>query len=128
VTQNAAVFKGRESYTAIDKPSRDYVGLAFNFTPTWYQVLPGMDLLAPISYSRGLNGNAAVFLGGNEAGGNYSVGLAADLYSKYRVDLKYTGYFGDYTTNAAGAATAFNGVFGSLSDRGWVSLTFKTTF
>jgi len=128
VTQNAAVFKGRESYTAIDKPSRDYVGLAFNFTPTWYQVLPGMDLLAPISYSRGLNGNAAVFLGGNEAGGNYSVGLAADLYSKYRVDLKYTGYFGDYTTNAAGAATAFNGVFGSLADRGWVSLTFKTTF
>jgi len=129
VTQNAAVFKGRESYTGIDKPSRDYVGLAVNFTPTWFQVLPGMDLLAPVTYSRGLNGNAAVFLGGNEAGGNYSVGVAADLYSKYRIDLKYTGYFGDYSTNpATGAATGFNGVFGSLADRGWVSLTFKTTF
>ena len=129
VTQNAAVFKGRESYTGIDKPSRDYVGLAVNFTPTWFQVLPGMDLLAPVTYSRGLNGNAAVFLGGNEAGGNYSVGVAADLYSKYRIDLKYTGYFGDYSTNpVTGAATGFNGVFGSLADRGWVSLTFKTTF
>jgi len=129
VTQNAAVFKGRDSYTAIDKPSRDFIGLAFNITPTWFQVLPGMDLLAPISYSRGMNGNAAVFLGGNENAGNYAVGLAADIYSKYRVDLKYTGYFGDYSTNpATGAATTFNGVFGSLSDRGWVSLTLKTTF
>jgi hypothetical protein len=51
------------------------------------------------------------------------------------VDLKYTGYFGDYTTNPAtggvtGAPTpfVFNGVFGALSDRGWWSLTFKTTF
>jgi hypothetical protein len=129
VTQNAAVFKGRDSYTGIDKPSRDYVGLAFNVTPTWYQALPGVDLLAPISYSRGLNGNAAVFLGGNEEGGSFALGLAADIYTKYRVDLKYTGYFGNYSTNpATGAASVFNGVFASLADRGWWSLTFKTTF
>ncbi len=129
VTQNEAVFKGRDGYTAIDKPSRDFFGIAFNVTPTWFQVWPGVDLLAPMSYSRGVSGNAAVFLGGNEAAGNYAVGLAADIYSKYRIDLKYTGYFGDYSTNeATGAATTFNGVFGSLSDRGWVSLTFKTTF
>jgi hypothetical protein len=128
VTQNQAVFKGNDSYTGIDKPSRDFIGFAVNFTPTWFQVLPGMDLLAPMSYSRGLNGNSAVFLGGNEAGGNFAVGLAADIYSKYRVDLKYTGYFGDYSTGANGAANGFNGVFSSFSDRGWVSLTFKTTF
>ena len=76
-----------------------------------------------------MNGNAAVFLGGNENAGNYAVGVAADIYSKYRVDLKYTGYMGDYSTNpATGGATTFNGVFGALSDRGWWSLTFKTTF
>ena len=58
-----------------------------------------------------------------------AAGVAADIYSKYRIDLKYTGYFGNYSTNpATGAATTFNGVFGSLSDRGWWSLTFKTTF
>src|SRR5262249_12852490 len=48
VTQNEAVFKGRDSYTGIDKPSRDFIGLAFNITPTWFQVYPGVDLLAPM--------------------------------------------------------------------------------
>jgi Protein of unknown function (DUF1302) len=57
------------------------------------------------------------------------VGIAADIYQKYRVDLKYTGYYGNYSTNpATGALNFANGTFASLSDRGWVSLTFKTTF
>ena len=50
------------------------------------------------------------------------------------IDLKYNGYYGDYSTNPT-AATPAGGVLGvpngansSLSDRGWVSLTFKTTF
>ena len=76
-----------------------------------------------------MNGNAAVFVGGNEEAGNYSAGVAADIYSKYRVDLKYTGYFGNYSTNpATGAATVYNGVNALLSDRGWWSLTLKATF
>jgi hypothetical protein len=136
VTQNQAVFKGRSNYyvsatdlsAPIDKPTRNFAGLAINFTPTWFQVLPGMDLLMPVSWSQGISGNAAVALGGNTGGGTYAVGLAADLYQKYRVDLKYTGYYGDYTTNATGAVNFFNGPFAILSDRGWVSLTFKTTF
>ena len=75
------------------------------------------------------NGNAAVTSGGNEDAGNFALGLAADIYSKYRIDLKYTGYFGNYSTNpATGTAAVFNGVNASLSDRGWWSLTFKTTF
>ena len=72
--------------------------------------------------------------GGSEDGGNWSAGIAADIYQKYRIDLKYNGYYGDYSTNPT-AATPAGGVLGvpngansSLSDRGWVSLTFKTTF
>ena len=128
VTNNPAVFKGASNYTAIDAVSKDYFGLGINFTPTWFQVFPGVDILAPISWSGGISGNAAVLLGGNKNSGNYAFGLAADIYSKYRVDLKYNGYFGDYVTNAAGAATAFNGIISTLADRGWISLTFKTTF
>ena len=129
VTQNEAVFKGRNGYTAIDRVTRDFVGLAFNATPTWFQVLPGVDVLAPMSYSRGLSGNSAVFVGGNEDAGNYAVGVAADIYSKYRIDLKYTGYFGNYSTNPAnGSALVTNGVNATLSDRAWWSLTLKATF
>ena len=70
VTQNEAVFKGRSSYTQIDKPSKNFFGLAINFTPTWFQVFPGVDLLAPVTWSQGISGNAAVLFGGSEGGGN----------------------------------------------------------
>ncbi len=106
VTQNEAVFKGRDSYTAIDKVSKNFFGLALNFTPTWFQVFPGVDILAPITWSQGISGNAAVLLGGNEGGGNWSVGVAADIYQKYRIDLKYIGYFGNYSTDPTTATPA----------------------
>jgi len=138
VTQNEAVFKGRAGYlnadgsTPIDKVTKNYVGLAINFTPTWFQVFPGMDLSAPITWSQGLSGNAAVLLGGNEGAGNYSVGLGLDAYQKYRFDLKYSGYYGNYATTTPGfqgyPGVLPNGVNAALADRGWVSLTFKTTF
>ncbi|HZZ91294.1 MAG TPA: DUF1302 domain-containing protein [Usitatibacter sp.] len=128
VTQNAAVFKGRDSYTAIDKVTKNYAGLAINFTPTWFQVLPGVDLLAPVTWSQGLYGNAAIAFGGNKNTGNWSAGIGADILQRYRVDLKYNGYYGQYSTNPAGALLVANGASASLSDRGWVSLTFKTTF
>jgi len=134
VTQNEAVFKGRSNYTAIDKASKNFVGLAFNFTPTWFQVFPGVDLLAPMTWSQGISGNSAVAFGGSENGGNWSAGIGADIYQQYRIDLKYSGYYGNYSTNPTGATPAGgvmgvpNGANSSLSDRGWVSLTFKTTF
>jgi hypothetical protein len=134
VNQNEAVFRGRDSYTAIDKVSKNFFGLALNFTPTWFQVFPGVDVLAPVTWSQGLSGNAAVIFGGNEGGGNYSVGVAADIYQKYRIDLKYTGYYGDRSTDptrltpGGGVMGVANGVNAALADRGWVSLTFKTTF
>ncbi|MDM0047421.1 DUF1302 domain-containing protein [Variovorax sp. J22R115] len=127
VTQGAQYFKGRDSYTAIDKVSKDYFGLALNFAPTWYQVFPGADLSMPLSYSVGLSGNSAVASGGNKNAGSFAVGLGLDLYSKYRFDLKYIGYFGDYTLNTAGAIAVANGSQTYLRDRGAIFLTFKTT-
>jgi hypothetical protein len=138
VTQNEAVFKGRSNYRnpdgtdPIDKVTRNYFGLAVNFTPTWFQVWPGMDLSAPLTWSQGLSGNAAVLLGGNEGAGQWSAGLALDIYQKYRVDLKYNGFYGNYAAARPGFVgfpdVLPNGSLAALSDRGWVSLTFKTTF
>jgi hypothetical protein len=54
------------------------------------------------------------------------------MYQKYRVDLKYNGYYGNYALPVAGGVSGpdvlTNGVPSAISDRGWVSLTFKTTF
>jgi hypothetical protein len=140
VTQNEAVYLGRASYlngdgsAPVDKPTKSFLGIGVNFTPTWFQVLPGVDLLAPISWTQGLFGTAAVQAGGNRDAGNYALGVAADIYQKYRIDLKYTGYYGQYQTTSmtaappTGGVTAFGGLNSILSDRGWISLTFKTTF
>jgi hypothetical protein len=107
--------------------TKNYVGASFAFTPTWYQVFPGVDLSAPMSYSVGLSGNAATVFGGNQGLGNYSIGIAADVRQKYRFDLKYIDYVGRYKDNGT-AVTATNGLTTFLRDRGFVSLTFKTTF
>jgi hypothetical protein len=128
VTQNEAVYKGRDAYTAIDKPTSTYWGLGLGFTPIWYQVLPGVDLSAPLSWSQGISGNAATTFGGNKGTGNWSAGLGATIYQTHLVNLSYIGYYGAYATSATGAATVFNGASAAISDRGWVSLTYKTTF
>lgn len=107
--------------------TRDYVGISLAFTPTWYQVFPGVDLSAPIAYAVGVHGNSALTFGGNEGLGNYSIGLGADLYQKYRFDLKYIDYVGRYKDNGT-AVTSTNGLTTFLKDRGFVSLTFRTTF
>lgn len=132
VTQNEAVFKGSDAYgdnsANIDSVSRNYYGLAINVTPTWYQVFPSVDLSMPISWSGGLSGNSAVLSGGNEEAGSYSLGLTADIQSKYNLGLRYVGFYGDYSETATGAMNVPNGTNAVLSDRGHVLLTFKTTF
>jgi len=138
-SQYEKVTSGRNLFFAVDNPAcagkdkwdgcstRNYLGAAVNFTPTWFQVFPNVDLLAPMSYSRGLSGNAATAFAGNQANGNFSGGIGADVGQRYRFDLKYTGFFGQYKSNGT-AVTSQNGFTTLLKDRGFVSLTFKTTF
>jgi hypothetical protein len=146
VTQNEAVFKGREAkagqwvaYEQIDAVDDNYFGLAVNFTPTWFQVFPGVDMLAPLSWSQGISGNSAVTAGGQEGSGSYGFGIAFDAYQKYRFDLKYVGFYGDNSKCpregtpltaycAPGSVDIYNGLTATVADRDFIALTFKTTF
>jgi hypothetical protein len=105
----------------------NYFGTSVAFTPIWYQVFPGVDLSAPMAVFGGLYGNAPTVFGGNQGNGNYSIGVSADVFQKYRVDLKYIDYFGHIKDNGT-MVTAQNGFTTLLKDRGSVYLTFKTTF
>ena len=155
-SQNAALYKGNGSYQGIDKPTRDNWGIAVNFTPTWYQVFPGVDLNMPISVNAGLAGVSPVSGGGAKDTGNYAVGVGAIVYNKYFVDLKYVDSFGQTdkcnvsgvstgskggdgsTPNAfsgnenyacyGGGYSSFSGAGATTADRGAVYLTLKTTF
>jgi len=116
--------------------SDDAWGFNLSFTPTWYQAIAGVDLTMPISYSRGLSGNSPTPLGPTEGSGAWSVGLSADVFSKYTVSLAYNDYYGPYTKvpNAFAMPGASPVVWGAgngagvTEDRGWVSLTVKATF
>ncbi|WP_449431932.1 DUF1302 domain-containing protein [Pseudomonas putida] len=138
-------FKGNSSYHGIDKVDTNAYTLAVNFTPTWFQVFPGVDMSMPMSYNVGLKGNSAVQLGGSEDSGSYSVGIAADVYQKYKFDLKYVDAFGPFNTcetgfdnNTPGSSgqyrcipgqiTSQGGLSALLKDRGMVTASFKTTF
>lgn len=148
-SHNEALYKGKGSYRGIDKPTRDNWGIAVNFTPTWYQVFPGVDMSLPLSINVGLDGVSPVQGGGAEDTGNYAVGVSAALYNQYFVDLKYVDSFGkaesckdgqtdgstpnaldgeqDYTCYGGGYAT-FSGGGATTEDRGALYLTLKTTF
>ena len=115
-------------YDKIDKVTEHAFGAALVFTPTWYQVFPGMDLSMPLSYSRGLSGNSALQSAIEENCGAWSVGLELDVYQKYKFALTYAGYFGDVETDVSGAVGQFNGLQALLKDRDNLTFTFKTTF
>ena len=107
--------------------TKNYVGIALAFTPTWYQTFAGVDLSLPVSYSRGLSGNSPLVFGGNQGLGNYSIGLGVDVFQKYRFDLKYSDFIGAYKDNGT-SVTSTNGFTTYLVDRGTIGVTFKTTF
>lgn len=123
VTQHGELFKGRDDYAnkSFDGVSKDYFGGAVNFTPTWFQVIPGVDLSMPLSASMGLSGYSAVTAGGNKNCGTYGLGFGADIFQKYKAELKYVGFFGPYENRA-------NAEYSSLKDRDMVTLTLKTSF
>ncbi|MGB5829360.1 MAG: DUF1302 domain-containing protein [Pseudomonas mandelii] len=155
-SNNEALYKGKDTYRGIDQPTRDNWGIAVNFTPTWYQVFPGVDLNAPMSINVGLDGVSPVSGGGAKDTGNYAIGLGAVVYNKYFVDLKYVDSFGKadkcnvsgvstgptggdgaapnaFSGNEnyacyAGGYSAFSGGGATTEDRGAVYLTMKTTF
>lgn len=113
------------------------IGMNLSFTPTWYQVFPGIDMTLPLNYGMGLKGNSPAALGANENAGSWSVGVGMDIYSQYKINLAYNDYFGEgvkVTNPLAGTPGLANSVIGpfsgseTLSDRGWLSLTLKTTF
>lgn len=137
VTSNAANYSGvgHAGCPTNDKwdgcATRSALGIALRVEPVWYQVFSGVDLKAPMFLQLGLKGNSAVPFGGNQGAGSYSLGLTADVRSQYSVSLQYNGYLlrtKEGTVNGLPAVNSINGLGNTFADRGWVSLTLKTTF
>jgi Protein of unknown function (DUF1302) len=103
--------------------TKQALGFAVKFEPTWYQVFPGADLSMPLFYTTGIKGTSPVLFGGYKGNGSYSVGLTLDVQSKYNFALAYNDAFAKHSANA----TTIGGI-GAQWDRGWVTLTAKASF
>ncbi len=141
VTKNAAFYRGVGTAACTgasqlpdsgdkfdDCTTRTGVGISLNFQPKWFQVAPGVDLTAPMSYSVGVWGNDPGLGGNRQGSGSWSAGLSADINTVYQVSLTYSDYLNRDRTNGTSAVTTANSLSTLYNDRGWLALTFKTAF
>jgi hypothetical protein len=133
------LYKGANRwYVHIDKPTKNAYGINVNFTPTWYNVFPSVDLSTPISVGKDIKGNSPLAGSYNEGKGSYSIGMNFTVQSRMTFELRYLGYWGEVayarsdarTDPASDSAYSYqsNGVPAPLRDRNQLVFTFKTTF
>lgn len=145
VTENEEFYKGRGNAACTDLrtpgvpgsgdkedgcSTRNYSAVAVNYTPQYLAILPSWDLSVPLTLNYGLYGNAANAGGGSEGALAWSVGAQMTYRQKHDFTLRYadTSAQEKNTLNANGDEMVNgNGNVGG-TDRGWVSLTYKTSF
>ena len=137
VQQNEAVFKGRNGYAQIDTADKNFFGLAVNFTPTWYQVLPASIFLLPLTWARASPATLRSRAGGRMAPapsrrhrGRHppEVSFRPEVHRVLWRLLDLPDADNARPATSISAADIFNGPNATLADRDFVALTFKTTF
>lgn len=108
--------------------SRSALGMNVSFTPQWQEAFPSIDLSMPMSVSYGIKGNESDLTPGNEGSVSYGIGLEADVFQRYKVNVAYHGFDGKISHVSNGVYADANGGTPLLRDRGWLSLTLKASF
>jgi Protein of unknown function (DUF1302) len=106
---------------------RDAASIRMVLSPTFRQVLPGLDLSVPmgVSYTSGRSSALGPAFGSHK-GGDFNIGLAGTYLGKYFFNLNYVNFYGPAGTpaNAANQAQFKQ----ALADRDYVSFSVRTTF
>lgn len=139
VTENEELFYG-EGHPGCANGSKwhgcstkNALALAVLFDPAWNQVLPGLDLNAPMSATIGLSGLPAYAAGQTYAqqSKQVSLGIRGTYRGKHSLTLSYIRSYwkpGPVVGSPLGDVYAYASGPAALNDKGWVSLTFKTSF
>lgn len=105
----------------------DALGLRLVYTPTYRQVMSGIDISVPVGLSYFPMGKSAVVGSfGPDKGGDFNIGVNATYLDRVTFGLTYTHYYGPEDANL-NAASEFN-YKQSLKDRDYVAFSVKTTF
>lgn len=106
--------------------SRDAVALRIVLTPTYRQVMSGLDISVPIGFGYVPAGSRNPITPGPSNAGNVTLGINALYENAWQFNVAYTHYYGP-----AGALTTNQGQYTylqSLKDRDFVSLSVRRTF
>jgi hypothetical protein len=106
---------------------RDALSMRMVFTPTYRQVLPGLDLSFPVGASFSPKGKSSAVGGfGVDQGGDMSIGVTGAYLDVWRFSLNMTHYYGPEGTflNSVGQASYQQ----SLKDRDYISFAINRAF
>lgn len=109
---------------------RDAWGMRAVFTPSYRQVLTGLDIDVPVGLAYFPKGKSSVVTSfGVDKGGDMSIGINGKYLNEWFVNLGYTHYYGAAGVAAIphGAGTVYT-YKQSLKDRDFVSLSVRRTF
>jgi Protein of unknown function (DUF1302) len=92
-------------------------GMRVLFTPTYFQVLPGLDLSVPFNFAFNPFGNSPIagFNGGADLGGSVGAGISAEFRKVWLSSLQFSWFFGDER-------------FQTRKDRAFASFVIQRTF
>lgn len=108
--------------------TKDYLGMAVLFTPQYLQVAPSLDVELPMSLTYGLRGNAPSSGGGKEGELSWSVGVKATYAQKHEFSLLYADTRARSKYDPSGSVLVGGSGSTGTTDRGWLALTYKTSF
>ncbi|MES2944501.1 MAG: DUF1302 domain-containing protein [Pseudomonadota bacterium] len=119
VTRNAQMLNPEADKSA--------TGMRMVYSPTYRQVLPGLDLTPSIGLGYTWGKSSALGAGfGVDKGGDLNIGLAGVYLGRWNVNLNYVHFLGPEggANNNAGNAQFKQ----ALKDRNFISLSLRTTF
>jgi hypothetical protein len=109
---------------ALLAPGRSSAASAFDVEvePTYFDVLPNLEVQFPVSLSYTYAGNSQMDSSMNHGTGSYTLSISATYRSTWDASLNYVGYFGKPSTSSTSTETSIS------ADRGYLSLNLAHTF
>lgn len=120
----------KENALALDpNADRDAWGLRVLFEPTWYQVLPMLDITTPINLGYSPKGRSAVAPVGTHKGGDLTLGINGEYAKQWKFGVSYTHYFGSEAPMLDGSVGRYNNNFKQyMKDRDFIAFNVQRTF
>jgi hypothetical protein len=113
--------------------TRDATAIQLLYTPTYRQVVPGLDLSVPAGVRYVLDGRSSITPWDAKGNGSFNIGIEGTYQQVWQFSVTYTHYIGsavpyvDYSPLLTGGSPMF-GFGNSLADRNYVALSLRRTF